>query len=379
MKIAQIAPIWYSIPPKKYGGTELVVSLLTEGLVKAGHDVTLFASADSQTKAHLTSFFPEGVVKDIFPRDRTFFLQPMLQAIKSLRQASGFDIVHCHFTTLSDYIFMSLTEHLPNVVFTAHMAFPDQATEPDRFAIFELFPKIPFVSISNDQRKIKMNFLATVYHGINISDFDYSYETASQADQADYMFWLGRISPQKGLTSAIDVSLNLKKKLIFAAAINAGEGKEYFEKYIQPRLNSEYLTHLPEFNFAQKNQYYKNAKLFLFPIQWEEPFGLVMIEAMASGTPVVAFARGSVPEVIKDGETGFLVNPADNDIRGNWIVKKTGVEGLCEAAQRIYSLPQNDYAKLRKACRAHVEKNFSVESMVKGYEEVYQKIIDMRK
>lgn len=187
----------------------------------------------------------------------------------------------------------------------------------------------------------------------------------------------GRIHPTKGVGLAIEAAMKLKKKLLLVGSIGYSH-MDYFNNEIKPYINGD--VSLVE-NISEKTsiaKLYGSSKLFIFPIQYEEPFGLVMIEAMATGTPVVAFARGSVPEVVKDGETGFIVNPSDDDIRGDWVIKKTGLEGLCEAVEKIYTMPEDQYRAMRRACRTHVEANFTVERMVDGYEKVYQEVLSKK-
>jgi len=189
------------------------------------------------------------------------------------------------------------------------------------------------------------------------------------------MVMAGRFKKEKGFEEAIAVSERMQKKLLLSGDIRISQ-KEYFNNMILPLIEkSNNLVHFLEFvNHSMIDAFFRKGKLFLFPIRWEEPFGLVMIESMATGTPVVAYARGSVPEIIKDGETGFIVNPSDDDVRGSWIVKKTGIEGLCEAVEKIYSMPESEYKQMRKNCREHVEKNFTVEKMVDNYEKMYQSL-----
>jgi len=382
MKIAQLAPVWYSIPPKKYGGTEEVIFHLTEGLVKKGHDVTLFATGDSQTQAKLVSFFKIGLVDDSLPTGREFFLKPYLHMIKSLDTITdnNFDIIHCHFTTLTDQILLGLTRNVPNCLFTAHIYFPTKKENHNRWSSFHLFPNTQFVSISDNQRNsYRLNFIKTVYHGINITNYPLN-DNFPQTNN-EYIFWISRVSPHKGILDAIEVSNKTKKKLIFTASIslNSEEDRKYYQQFVEPKISLSNAIPIPELDLQKKVYYFQRAKLFLFPIHWEEPFGLVTIESMACGTPVVAFARGSVPEIVRDGETGFIVNSSNDDIRGNWIIEKTGIEGLCEAVERIYAMPEDQYRQMRRACRAHVEKNFTVETMVDNYEKVYLEILSRKK
>ena len=181
---------------------------------------------------------------------------------------------------------------------------------------------------------------------------------------------------------AVNISLKAEKKMKFAGSISMDEtDQNYFNSDVMSKINNN--KHLIEYHgFIPRDKigtFYGSSKLTLFPIQWEEPFGLVMIESMATGTPVIGFARGSVAEVIRDGETGFIINPSADDIRGNWIIKKTGIEGMIEAVKRIYSMPEAEYSNMRRNCRKHVEENFSIKHMVDEYEKAYNKILSKRK
>ncbi len=214
-----------------------------------------------------------------------------------------------------------------------------------------------------------------IYNGININKYPFKLKP-----QDDYGIWIGRISRKhnKGIIETILFSKLTKKKVkILASLDDLVYYKDKIENLLINEKQIDFITNKISLN--EKIKYYQNAKYFIYPIIWEEPFGLVFIEAMATGTPVVAFARGSVPEIIKDGETGFIVNPSDNDIRGNWIIKKTGIEGLCQAVERIYSMPENEYRQMRYNCRKHVEQNFTAEKMVDEYEKVYQEILAKQK
>ena len=186
------------------------------------------------------------------------------------------------------------------------------------------------------------------------------------------MFWISRVSPTKGLIDALKTSALTKKRLVFTATVNSDVDKKFYTEEVEPLLNNSLTVPIPELDMKKKNYYYQHARLFIFPIHWEEPFGLVLIESLVCGTPVVAYARGSVPEIIKDGVTGFIVNESEETKRGDWIIKKTGIEGLCEAVEKIYSMPKDEYEKMRKTCRDDVEKRFTVERMVTDYEALYK-------
>jgi len=190
---------------------------------------------------------------------------------------------------------------------------------------------------------------------------------------------MGRINYTKGVDLGIEAAEKTKHKLVLASYLDHGD-IPYYKTEIESHFANKIVSNIGEMkNKKTKSKFLGNAKLFLFPIRWDEPFGIVMIEAMATGTPVIAYALGSVPEVIKDGQTGFIVNASSDDIRGNWIVKKTGVQGLCEAVERIYSLPQDKYLEMRKACRSHVEKHFTVDTMVDKYIKVFEEVISKHK
>ncbi|MFZ5845274.1 MAG: glycosyltransferase family 4 protein [Patescibacteria group bacterium] len=416
MKIAQIAPIWYRVPPKKYGGTEQVVSALTEGLVARGHEVTLFASEDSVSRAKLVSTVPKGIIEMGFPFSE--IVHPLAHLLTAVAKPHQFDILHFHFTFVFDYVTLALAAKLPNAIFTLHAPLP---TDPERSHRLKLwqgsFKAIPLVSISNSQRAgVPLNFVRTVYNGIDLAQFSFNNEVGEK------LLYLSRISVQKGTATAIAVAQKLGKPLLLAGKVDPHSARDvvYFESEVKPLLSRGGIEEVGEINVSQKSEIYGQAKALLFPIAWEEPFGLVMIESMACGTPVVAFARGSVPEVVKDGVTGFIVEPEAEDVTGpaatvsraslqfnceitasspsspprsevktphgrpssaspvtsapSWIIKKRGIEGLVEAVARIYAMPPEEYRAMRRACRAHVEENFTVERMVEGYERIYEQL-----
>lgn len=379
LKIAQIVGVWESVPPAKYGGTERVVFNICQGLVKQGHEVHLFASGDSHTKAHLHSIFPQKLIDLKIPWSNYLYdLRHFSFAYETIKKMGDFDIIHGHYSLASDLISMTFA-HLFNKipsVFTLHSPLPISDHQKDRKDLFLYCNDIHYVSISKSQRLLPMAYVSTIYHGIDLTAIHFI-ENAAEQNQ-NHMLWLGRIVPEKGLEMAIDLSHKLNKKLVVVGRIDEENPKnlDYYNSTIKPKLETSLITTKKEVNSKERNILMANSKLFLFPIRWEEPFGLVMIESMASGTPVVAYARGSVPEIIKDGVTGFIVNETPDDIRGDWIVKKTGIEGLYEAVERIYAMPEADYKKMRHACRTHVEENFTVDRMVNQYEKVYLQVIE---
>ncbi|NIA10107.1 MAG: glycosyltransferase [Nitrospiraceae bacterium] len=356
LKIAQIAPPWISVPPKKYGGTELIVSHLTEELVRRGHQVTLFASGDSITKAKLVSAWPKSLYRMGIPW--TDALYPLLHALTAFEKAEEFDIVHSH----SSYWGLAFSPFIKtSMVTTYHGNFTSIKKNLARRRILEKFKKNNFISISNSQRKpadkINLNFVGTVYNGIDLKEFKFNNKSWN------YLAWLGRITESKGIFEAIQVARKAKMVLKIAAKVdkNSQQDVEFYNKKIKPLIDGKLIQYLGEINSYKKNNLLRNAKALLFSIQWDEPFGLVMIEAMACGTPVIAFKRGSVPEVVKHNKTGFIVSPFNKN-------KEPNIEGLVEAIKKIDQID-------RRECRKRVEENFTIKKMVDGYEEIYYKLI----
>jgi glycosyltransferase involved in cell wall biosynthesis len=339
MRIAQVAPLYESVPPKLYGGTERVVSYLTEELVKDGHEVTLFASGDSLTDARLVAACPRSLRLDSECRDQLAHHIVMLEQV--VQEKRSFDIIHFHI----DYLHYPLTrrELLPTVT-TLH----GRLDIPDLVPVYREFTEMPVVSISNSQRYPLpwINWQATVYHGLpeNHSNF---YPAPGK-----YLAFLGRTSPEKGLDEAIMIARRVGMKLKIAAKIDPSD-REYFKTTIEPLLNDPNVEFVGEIGYPEKNDFLGNAYALLFPIQWPEPFGLVMIEAMACGTPVVAYSCGSVPEIIEDGVSGFLVRNQSQAVK---------------AVERVSSLD-------RKQCRESFEQRFSARRMCEDYLQVYERLV----
>jgi glycosyltransferase involved in cell wall biosynthesis len=344
MRIAQIAPIVESVPPKKYGGTERVISVLTEELVRRGHDVTLFATADSQTSAKLISTYPRALRED-FPQSsikRTIWGQRHVATAYAMR--NQFDIIHDHTSWLGAG--MANMSRTP-VVMTLHGAFTQES-----IALYEPLDNPYFVSISDSQRKPTpdLNYIATVYNGLPMGHYPFS----SKND--GYLLFVGRFCEEKSPHYAIEVAKRLDLPLILAAKLEEGASKEYFEKHIKPHL-SDKIRWVGEVDEEERNRLFSRALCSLHPVSWPEPFGLTLIESMACGTPVIAFDQGAIPEVIKHGKTGFVV---DN------------VEGMVNAISKLDRID-------RKICRDYVLKRFSVEQMVDNYELVYHAILGVSK
>ena len=350
LKIAQIAPLWETIPPKKYGGIEIMIDKITKELLKRDHEVTLFASGNSKTKAKLRSVFPKSLFEmkvDWYHRS-----QNLINAANAFSMADKFDVIHNHAGD-NGLLFSQITK--TPVLTTLHNVLPDsKQKKSDEYITMEYFSKkTNFVSISFNQRtqtELKLNYVDNIYNGINLNDFSFNLKPKN------YLVWLGRIHHGKGLWNAINVAKISKEKLIIAGNITCETDEEYFQS-VKPMIDGKQIKYIGEVDLKQKNKLLKNAKTLLFPTIWEEPFGLVMIEAMATGTPVIGFKKGSVSEVIKNNKTGFVV---EDD------------QEMVKAIKKIDKISRAD-------CRKHIEDNFTIEKMVDGYEEVYQKIINKNK
>jgi len=339
MRIAQIAPLFEAVPPKLYGGTERVVYSLTEELVAMGHDVTLFASGDSITSAKLAPMRDQALRLDPSVKDWIAYYMRMMELVR--RRADDFDVLHFH----TDYFPLSLfSRQRTPFVTTLH----GRLDLPEFKTIYETFPDAPFVSISDDQRRPipGLNWVRTVLHGMP------ERLLMPRPVGQDYFAFLGRISPEKGVDKAIRIAGAAGVKLKIAAKVDAAD-KKYWDEEIKPLLDrSPHVEFIGEINDAQKPEFLSGAHALLFPIDWPEPFGLVMIEAMACGTPVIAFPCGSVPEVIDHGVTGFIV-PDE-----------------AAAVRAIGNLGQLD----RRQVRRQFERRFTARRMAEDYLSVYEEL-----
>jgi glycosyltransferase involved in cell wall biosynthesis len=342
MRIAQVAPLYESVPPRLYGGTERIVHYLTEELVSAGHDVTLFASADSETSATLEPIVPKALRLDQHVVDP--LLPHLLMMDKVCRAANEFDIIHFHTGCLHFPVFRECST-------------PHVTTLHGRLDIRELshllaaFPDISLVSISDYQRKPVhwANWSATVYHGL--PDELYTF----RAEPGTYLAFLGRISPEKRVDRAVEIAIRAGMPLKIAAKVDKAD-REYFEQ-IKALLDHPLVEYIGEVNEREKDELLGNAYALLFPIDWPEPFGIVMIEAMACGTPVIAFRNGSVPEVMRDGKTGFIVED---------------IHQAVAAVERIGEIS-------RLVCRREFENRFSARRMANDYIQIYRQLSQKRK
>lgn len=340
MRIAQIAPLWERVPPFRYGGIELIVSLLTDELVRRGHEVTLFASGDSITKADLKSVHDQALRLDPTVKEHSIYEQMMLSGL--YQQATDFDIIHSHVghTALPYSVFAKTpTIHTTHGIFT-----------PDNEKLFRQFADQPFTSISEAQRepRLGLNYIHTVYNGIDPDAYGFQ----ATPTQPPYLAFVGRLSPEKGPEGAIKIAQATGLPLKMAGKIDVVD-REYFDETLNPLIDGEQIQYLGEVSHEEKVQLLKNAAVTLFPITWREPFGLVMIESMATGTPVIGMALGSVPEVIAHGKTGFICH------------------SLEEMSQAIPEAMKLD----RQTCRDYILSRFSVQTMVNEYEQAYEMVL----
>jgi glycosyltransferase involved in cell wall biosynthesis len=340
MRIAQIAPLYESVPPRLYGGTERVVSYLTEELVRQGHEVTLFASGDSRTSAELVRCCDVALRLDPVVRDPLPYHVMMLEEVR--RRKEDFDILHFHI----DYLHAPLARDFAHRTVTTHHGRLDL---PDIIPFYDMFGELPLVAICEDQRRYlhHVNWVGTVHHGIprDLPDFE-------PKPRGGYLAFLGRISPEKGPDRAIEIATRAGMPLKIAAKVDRAD-QAYWQEKIRPMIvlhsNVEFLG---EINEHDKARFLGDAAALLFPIDWPEPFGLVMIEAMACGTPVIAFRRGSVPEILEEGTSGFIVDTIEQGVA---------------AAEQVANLD-------RASVRATFERRFTVERMAQDYVDIYRRV-----
>ena len=340
MHVAQVAPLTEAIPPKLYGGTERVVSWLTEELIALGHDVTLFASGDSETSARLDAVWPRALRLDGAVRDPNALHMLMLERV--YRHASDFDFLHFHL----DYYPFSLFSRQPTpFVTTLH----GRLDLPEHQPVFDTFSSVPVVSISNAQRRPlpQAHWVRTVHHGLP------ERLLTPRPVKPTYFGFLGRIAPEKGCDRAIRIAQHCGVPLKIAAKVDRVD-REYFDEQINPLIRASHSEYIGEISDAEKSEFLSGAMVLLVPIDWPEPFGLVMIEAMACGTPVIAYNRGSVPEVIDEGLTGFVVEDEN---------------GAIGAVDRLGQLS-------RERIRKQFENRFTARRMAQDYLSVYRNLAD---
>ncbi len=338
MRIAMLSPIAWRTPPRHYGPWESVVSLLTEGLVSRGHDVTLFATADSQTSGKLHAVCARGYEEDrsIMPK-----VWECLHISELFEHAEDFDIIHNNF----DFLPLTYTGLITTPVVTTIHGF----SSPGILPVYKKYNgKVFYVSISDADRSPDLDYIKTIHHGIDIKQFDF------QPEPEDYLLFFGRIHHDKGAREALEIARACNKKLILAGII---QDEDYYRQHIEPHLDNDNAVYVGSADPAQRNQLLGKACALLHPINFNEPFGLSVIEAMACGTPVIAFNKGSMPELIENGKNGFLV--------------KT-VEEAIDAVAHIKDID-------RACCRRHVEQHFTINRMVEEYIQVYETVLEKTK
>jgi glycosyltransferase involved in cell wall biosynthesis len=340
MRIAIVSPLAESVPPTLYGGTERVVSNITEELVRRGHEVTLYASGDSTTSAKLVPCSPRSLRLD--PDAPDHVTATLFQLREVYKHAADFDIIHNHVDWFG-FAFAELVS-TPTVTTThGRLDLPDIAQR------YNLAANQPLVSISQNQRDHlpSLNWLGTVHNGIGLDRF------TPRPAPGEYLAFLGRISPEKGPERAVEIAERTGMRLVVAAKVDPAD-REYYEDVVRPLFRrSRLVEFIGEVDEAGKDQLLGGAYGYVFPIDWPEPFGLTMVESLATGTPVIAMARGSVPEVVVDGETGFVCDSVDE---------------MVAAVERIPTID-------RAACRQDVEQRFSAARMVDGYEDMYRRLL----
>jgi glycosyltransferase involved in cell wall biosynthesis len=347
MRIAHVPPLYEAVPPKLYGGTERIVSFLTEGLVARGHDVTLFASADAMTSARLVPVRDSALRLDPFPFKSAIAAHlSMLSEVR--RRAADFDVIHFH---LSHFLHFPMFEHMPDKTVTTPHGRLDYKDLP---AAYEWFPGFPMISISLRQREplARANWIGNVYHGLPPT----LYEPLGEEERGTtepYLAFLGRLSRDKRPDRAIEIARRSGMKLRIAAKIG-DDDRPYFREVVEPLIDGSQVEYLGEIDESGKADFLGNAAALLFPIDWPEPFGLVVIEAMAFGTPVVVWNEGAMPEIVDEGISGYVVDSVDAAV------------AAVAKAERLD----------RGLVRATFERRFSADRMVRDYEAIYAALTD---
>jgi glycosyltransferase involved in cell wall biosynthesis len=342
MRIGMIAPPWFPLPPQRYGGIEFVVSLLTEGLVARGHDVTLFASGDSETRARLSYIFARAPFEQM---EGGHHLEVM-HSLEAYSRAGEFDVIHDH-DGLASRAMGALVHRLTDAPVVATLHGP--AEPVTQLALSSLRGDLKYIAISDYQRQgfPDLEFVGTIPNAIDVEHMPFSLV------KEDYLLFIGRMTPDKGAHTAIDMAHRLDRRLIMAGQVNEGPEHDYFAAEGEPH-RSDKIHFRGEVDHETKVRLYEHACCTLFPIQWPEPFGLVMIESLAAGTPVIAMRQGSVPEVIEHGRTGFIVDTAD------------------EMVEAFAHIDEIDPAE----CRRAVEERFSRDAFVTAHEEAYTRLLE---
>jgi len=377
MKIAILCSNNLSLKQNTQKGTEIIVwSYLHEIAKNLQHkdiNITAFASGDSDVPVEIQSIAhkPSSTNPHISSADKHIIYELALIS-KAFTMQDEFDLYHVHIGDGDIVLPFAPFVKKPILITMYHPANIRYAGP--YYNLFHKYKNIHFVTPTKTQqtRFPTLSYAGVIPHGVDETLFTFN------ATGGEKIIWAGRTVPDKGMDTVLKIAHQTRKP-----AHLFGIFKKSYENWLTNILSEYNKDKHISIKLGKKRleliKYFQNSKLFLFPIRWEEPFGLVLVEALACGTPIVAYGKGSIPEIIKDGKTGFIVNPSDEDIRGSWVIKKTGLEGLKEAVERIYSMPEKEYKKMRQECRNHIEKNFTVKHMVHAYEKVYKNIVAMDK
>lgn len=362
MKIAIVASIWIKVPPQDFGfgAQEYLAYYLAEGLQKRGHDITLFATGDSHVSTRLMSVSEKQVCEINFPDPRIKDTFEMINLSEAYKIGAQFDLIHNHLLPYG-LLFANAFGSRPTVHTLHHRIYNDRA---DIF-LYKKYAEQNFVSISNAQRKIvpELNYVDTIYNGVDTNYFSFKEKPAD-----DYLLFLGRMKKYKGIHTAIKIAKEMGVKLIIVSPMPSktqhdyGEVMEYWNREIKPHIGQN-IEYAGSIGGKEKVKLLQNAKALIFPIEREEPFGMTVIESMSCGTPIVAFAKGAIPEIVIDNKTGYLVRFED------------GEKGLTEKVKLLYSLNENSYRELRISSRNQVKSKFDINTMVENYENLYKKML----
>lgn len=381
MKVAIICSNLYDLSEKTIKGTEIFTYDLIKNLhaygQKDGLDYTVFCSGGSQLPFRIESLdrYPSASDPQIIANGKHIIFELALIS-KAFTEQMNYDLFHVNIG--DGDIVMPFAPFVDRpILITLHHIYDADYTRK-YFSFFNRQRNVFFVSISDAQRKILpgVNYAATIHHGINLQEYAFNPRGGKR------IIWAGRLIPEKGPHIAIDVAEKTRQEALLFGIIKE-EHKQWVKQNLLAMVFPRKADSQSRIEFDQPRSslipFIQDSRLFLFPISAEEAFGLVLIEALACGTPVVAYARGAVPEIVQDGITGFLINPSDEDVRGNWEISKSGPDGLCEAVERIAALPADKYQEMRRACRASMEDHFSIQRMIMDYENLYMRLIQLWK
>lgn len=371
MRIAIIASNYLPLGPETTKGTEIFVYAFAREMEKrmaaGGGRLTVFCAGDSTLPVNIESVTARAVSSEASLPAGKHVIFELALIEKAFRMEKDFDLFHVHIGN-GDIALPFVPFIKKPVLVTLHYTIEPYARE--FFLRYKDIPHLHLVGISDSQRRAipELPYCATIYHGIDEQMFSFD------AEGGESLMWAGRGAPEKGIEDAVEVARRASHQMRLFV-MRRPEHAAWFERCIQ-RLGAVHEGIIIHYDTPRERLIgeYQKSKAFIFPIQWEEPFGLVMIEAMSCGTPMIAYARGSAPEIIEDGKTGFLVNPSDADKRGEWIIKESGVEGLMKAVERIYAMDRDDYRAMRQRCRTRVVDRFTIRAMMDAYERVYGRI-----